>query len=334
MEKEVKEVKEVNVEELKEFIKKERTISQIQKTFDISEYDVMGYIYELKKQGLNIVNVRKDNDVTIINLGDRNLNNDNSYNLDVGENNSINIGVVSDTRLCSKFQQLSILNDVYIKAHEEGIKHILHCGNISEGLYSPKSPYYDSLFEYDTYQQANYIINNYPYIEGIKTYFITGDQDNTHTKKNGYDIGLKIAAEREDLIYLGSNRCTINIKNIKILMQHPNSKIPYTISYKPQQFISSMRSEDKADILLHGHWLQAEKMPFRGVEEFSIPGLVATTPRMKDGGIQNTTGAWFLNINLTPKGKLQNIEPIFIPYYVTDKNDYMKAKVLKLGGRK
>jgi hypothetical protein len=183
-------------------------------------------------------------------------------------------------------------------------------------------------------QQANYIINNYPYVEGINTYFITGDQDKTHMKKKGSDIGKKIASEREDMIYLGANRCTISIKNLKILMQHRKSKIPYTVSYKPQFYISSIRSEDKVDILLHGHWLQAEKMPFRGVEEFSVPGLVATTPKMKDEGIQNTTGAWILNIHLTPKGGLEKIEPEFIPFYVTDKNDYMKAKVLKLGGRK
>jgi hypothetical protein len=324
----------IDLKAFKEFIRKERTIDQIKKEFDISEYEVMGYIYDLKKKGVNIVDVKKDDAIYIIDLGDRCMNNDNSYNLDIGDNNNIKVAVISDTRFCSKLQQLSIVNDIYLKAQAENIHHILHCGDMSEGLYPATNQYYDSLFEYDTMQQANYIINNYPYIEGINTYFITGDQDKTHMKKKGSDIGKKIASEREDMIYLGANRCTISIKNLKILMQHPKSKIPYTVSYKPQFYISSIRSEDKVDILLHGHWLQAEKMPFRGVEEFSVPGLVATTPKMKDEGIQNTTGAWILNIHLTPKGGLEKIEPEFIPFYVTDKNDYMKAKVLKLGGRK
>jgi predicted phosphodiesterase len=330
----MEEKKEFNIEEFKEFIKKERTVAQLQKEFDMSEYEIMGHIYNLKKAGVNIIDVKKDDAISIINLGDRKLNNDNSYNFDIGNLSNVKIAVISDTRLCSKFQQLSILNDVYLKAQEDDIHHVLHCGDISEGLYTSKSQYYDSIFEYDTFQQANYIVNNYPSIEGINTYFITGNQDNTHIKKNGVDIGKIISSEREDLIYLGTNRCTLGIKNLNILMQHPNSKIAYTVSYKPQQFISSMRSEDKADILLHGHWLQAEKMPFRGVEEFSVPGLVATTPRMKDEGIQNTTGAWFLNIYFTPKGELDKVVPKFIPYYVTDKNDYLKAKVLKLGGKR
>ncbi|MDD2203466.1 MAG: metallophosphoesterase family protein [Bacilli bacterium] len=326
--------REFDITKFKEFIKKERTVEQLEKEFELSEFEIMGYVSKLKKAGLNIIVAKKDDAISVINLGDRKLNNDNSYKLDIGDATNVKIAVISDTRLCSKSQQLSILNDIYLKAQAENIHHILHCGDISEGLYSSKSQYYDSIFEYDTNQQANYIINNYPSIDDIKTYFITGNQDLTHIKKNGIDIGKLISAERDDLIYLGANRCTITIRNFDILMQHPKSKIAYTVSYKPQKFISSMRSEDKPDILLHGHWLHAEKMPFRGVEEFSVPGLVATTPRMMDEGIQNTTGAWFLNIFLNSKGELDKVLPRFIPYYVTDKNDYIKAKVLKLGGRK
>ena len=56
--------------------------------------------------------------------------------------NRINMGVViSDTRICSKSQQISILNDIYIHAAEMGYNNVIHCGNFTEGLYSSKSEY-------------------------------------------------------------------------------------------------------------------------------------------------------------------------------------------------
>jgi hypothetical protein len=219
-------------------------------------------------------------------------------------------------------------------ARKEGIHHVFHCGDISEGLYSSKSPYYDSIFEHDTFLQADYIIEHYPSVEGITTYFITGDQDHTHVKENDTSIGRLISSERKDMIYLGHTRCTVNIRDFKLMVHHPKGKIAYTVSYKPQRYISAMRSEDKPDMLLHGHWLQCDDMNFRDVQEFSVPGLIATTPRIKDEGIENETGALFLDITLNDKDQLKRVKSRIIPFYVTDPNDYVKAKVLKMGGLK
>lgn len=323
---------------LKQYIQKEISLETLKNNFNLNELEIMGMINRLKYEGDNILVIKRTDGIYIINHGDDGLEDDTKYYLDT-KDSEIKLAFISDTRLCSKYEQLSILNDIYKKALDYGITDVIHCGDISEGVYTTSNLYSESIFAHDVISQSRYIIEHYPLVDGIKTHFITGEHDHTHIKSEQTDIGKLINNEREDMNYLGKNRKKIIIRNKKgeqivdLLVLHPKGKIPYTISYKPQQFISAMRSEDKVDILLHGHWLQTERLNFRGVEEYSIPSVVATTPEMSEKGAQNMLGAWFITIKLNKKNRVQNIVPVFLPYYKTIENDYKTAKVLKLGGK-
>ena len=330
------ELDEIRVD-LLDFIKKERTLEETSKHFDISENEIMGYIRQLSDEGFQISTVIKDNQIQIMNKGTTDFTADNDYEIEI-DSNGFKTLVISDLNLGSKYQQLSFINEVYKKAYDEGVRNVIVCGDISAGLISPKNIYYNSLFKYDTHSQAEYIINHFPKLDGMTTYFITGDKDHTHDIKNSESIGKMIAEKRKDMVYLGPNHCTVNLvhkdketgkilEQAKVLVRHPKGKIAYTLSYKPQQYISSMRSEDKVDMVLHGHYLQCEKMHFRGVEEISVPGMTATTPKMKDEGIQNSVGAWILDITLKKKG-IDRVIPTFIPCYQTFQIDYLYAKQL------
>ncbi len=322
-------------EELLEFIKKEKSLEEIGKHFEISTNEVMGLVKELIDDGYNISEVIKNGDVQIMNKGTTDFTADNHYTIYTDKSNE-KILAISDICLGSKYQQLTFLNEVYKKAYQEGVRKVIICGNISAGLLPSKSIYYNSLFKYDTQGQAEYIINNFPKIDGMTTYFITGDKDHIHDLKNSESIGKMIADKRDDMIYLGPSHCTIDLihkdeesgkvlEQAKILVRHPKRKGAYTVSYKQQQYISSIRSEDKVDMILHGHYLQCEKMHFRGVDEITVPGMTATTPKMKDDGENNTTGAWILDIQMKKKG-IEKVVPTFIPSYQTIKNDYLTAK--------
>lgn len=330
------ELDEIRVD-LLDFIKKERTLEETSKHFDISENEIMGYIRQLSEEGFQISSVIKDNQIQIMNKGTTDFTADNDYDIEI-DSNGFKTLVISDLNLGSKYQQLSFINEVYKKAYDEGVRNVIVCGDISAGLISPKNIYYNSLFKYDTHSQAEYIINHFPKLDGMTTYFITGEKDHTHDIKNSESIGKMIAEKRKDMIYLGPNHCTVNLihkdketgkilEKAKVLVRHPKGKIAYTLSYKPQQYISSMRSEDKVDMVLHGHYLQCEKMHFRGVEEISVPGMTATTPKMKDDGVQNSVGAWILDVKLKKKG-IEKVIPTFIPCYQTIQNDYLYAKQL------
>lgn len=316
--------------ELKEYLRKERSLSDIEKTFDLSSYEVGYVISVLKKNGYDIVENKHNDDISFINFGERNIDGDNEY---VIKTNERKILLLSDTRFGSKYAQLSLTNDAYLKAHNEGIKIAFHMGDITEGLYSVKSKFRNSLFLTTTEEQARYVIDNYPYIEGMTTYFITGDQDYTHVTTNGIDIGRLISSNRDDMIYVGYGACRILIEKAKILMYHSLLERVYTQSYRQQQFIQGMRSEDKIDVILNGQNLVLDELNMRGIEEVSVGSLVSTTPRIAKRNYQHSVGTVNLELNLDDKGRFINAVPEFNPYYQTIKNDFCKTKKLVIRGK-
>ena len=266
----------------------------------------------------------------MFNHGERELNKDNRYQFYTDENNEFKFVAISDTRLGSKFQQLTILNDIYLKAFEMGYRNVILCGNISEGLFPVTNTYSDTNFLADTLEQVDYITQYYPYIEGMKTYFITGTRDEKHLKSNKINIGKRISDSREDMIYLGHTSCNVEIDKANMLVFSPKLEKTYTVSYRPQQQVDSFRSEDKPDILLYGGLLQMEKMTYRNVKCISVPSVCATTKEMSDKRYANTVGAWYVTVSTDKYGNLINVRAIDSVYYKTNKDDYTKRKVLKI----
>lgn len=316
--------------ELQELTASEIKVSDIAKELEITDIQVMGMVNMLKEQGLNIVVVKKDDGIYLLNQGERKYQNDYKYSFSSGNDHIMKFLVISDTRFGSKFAQKTILNELYQRAHDQGINHVIHTGNITEGLYKMSDNMIDTLIEKDTYSQAKYVIQNYPYIEGMKTYFITGKKDQAHLKENKIDIGNKISNERDDLIYIGNKRCTVYVDNVEMLLLNRNQRKTYTQSYRAQKLIDAMRSEDKPDILLYGGLLQSEKYMYRDVRVMSIPSMCATTWEMEEKEYSNTVGAWILEIETDKKGNLKSMRAYDDIYYVTDNSDFEKAKTLKI----
>lgn len=326
----------LDLKKFKDYTRKEKNCNDVCEKFNISLLEFSCIVSRLKESGTNIIVSGSGDDATVLNLDERNLNGDNIYTIDIGEDRKFEALLISDTRLGSKYQQLSRLNDAYMQAYRSGINKVIHLGDITEGLYPLKSKYYQTLFSDTTDSQVDYVIDNYPYIEGMTTYFITGDQDATHTTKNGVDIGRMISEERDDMVYLGNTRCLLNVRKMKILAQHLKIGAfdrAKTISLKPQDSIYAMRSEEKADIILDGHILASEQLTERGMREIAVPSLVATTPRIRSNAIPHNVGYVLLKTKLDKDGKLDNMEATFAPYYTTDQDDYSKVKVLRKVGK-
>ena len=211
-----------------------------------------------------------------------------------------------------------------------GYRNVIHCGNLTEGLFSISDIYADTVFLDGTLRQVDYIIRKYPRIEGMKTYFITGVKDEKHLKSNKIDIGKRISDSRDDMIFLGYNSCMLNIDNTSMLLLNSKLGKTYTVSYRAQQQIDSFRSEDKPDVLLYGGLLQMEKFNYRHVNCISVPSVCGTTKEMNDKRYSNTIGAWYITIRTDNKGNFKSISAMDSVYYSTNKNDYQKSKVLKL----
>lgn len=318
------------LESIKNLTEKEISLSSVSSILNLSEFEVLGVLRELRQEGTNIGIQKKDDDIYLFNHGERENNKDNRYQFYTDEANEFKFVAIADTRLGSKYQQLTILNDIYLKAYEMGYRNVILCGNISEGLFPVTDAYSDTNFLADTMAQVDYITQYYPFVEGMKTFFITGKKDEKHLKNNKINIGRRISEVREDMVYLGHISCNVSIDKANMLVFSPKLEKTYTVSYRPQQQINSFRSEDKPDILLYGGLLQMEKMSYRSVTCISVPTVCATTKEMSDKRHANTVGAWYITITTDKYGNLMNVRAIDSVYYRTNKDDYTKRKVLKI----
>ena len=165
------------LEKLRELTEKQISLTEVCNELNKNNYEVLGLLHELRLKGINIVIQKKDDDIYMYNHGERELKSNNKFQFYTDFNNEFKFVVIADTRIGSKSQQLSILNDIYQKAYSMGFNNVFLVGNISEGLYPLTNVYSEDNFLDDTLSQVDYITNNYPYIEGMKTYFITGLKD-------------------------------------------------------------------------------------------------------------------------------------------------------------
>lgn len=312
------------------FIAKEKSLTAICAEMEMNQYEVLGLVSYVKSHGINIAIKKSVDSISMINMGDMEFHERNTYSFSTDECDEFKFIAIADTRLGSKSQQLSILNDIYLKGHQMGYDNVILCGNISAGLYPLTDIYAETNFMDDTQSQIDYIVSHYPHVDGMKTYFITGKTDDKHLRAEKINIGKRISDARDDMVYLGENSCDIMID--KSVMQVMSSKLgkTYTVSYRTQQQIDSYRSEDKPDVLLYGGHLQMEKYTYRNVRCISVPSVVATTKEMNDKRYSNTVGAWYVTIRTNKKGLIESVSAISSPYYVTVKDDYLKAKPLRV----
>lgn len=328
----------MNKDELRNKIRtlcsKEKNIFELCNEIKLNEYEILALVRELRSDGINITTRVYDDDLYLFDNGEREASYEYNYDLNTDENHEFKFVAISDTRFGSKSQQLSILNDIYYKAYEEGYMNVFHCGNITEGLYPVSNIYSDTLFLDDTLRQVDYIIKYYPSIPGMKTYFITSSKDEKHLKSNKINIGKRISSARNDMIYLVFNSCNVNIDRASVLLFNSKLGKTYTVSYRAQQQVDSFRSEDKPNILLYGGLLQMEKFNYRNVNCISVPSVCATTKEMNDKRYSNTVGAWYITIKTDEKGYFESVRGIDSVYYSTIKDDYQKPKVLKLSNNK
>ena len=108
---------------LKYLINKKKTLLEICETLELKDYEVIGLV-ELMKQDGELLDYINGEIVKLRKL----IQNNDIYEL---PNNleKLKLLLISDTHLCNKADRLDILNYLYDKAEDKGIKYVLHCGD-------------------------------------------------------------------------------------------------------------------------------------------------------------------------------------------------------------
>lgn len=309
---------EITKEQILSTLKTKRTPQQDAEILHMSIDEFIESVNKLKAQGYNIAEANH-----LIWLETSALASNTEIIEPYNGETEIIFGVISDTHLCNKRQQLTYLNDFYDRCAKLGISTIYHCGDISDGFYKNRPDHIYELFKVGFDEQANYIIENYPYRPGITTKFITGNHDATHIKNGGADIGMRIAENRPDMQYLGYMSAKIWLTpQCDMDLFHPLDGNSYALSYQLQKHIDGLQGGTKPRILCVGHWHKQFQMFYRNIHAFSIPCFEAQTIFEKGKHINAVVGGWILKVKCKKDGIVSEITSTFVPYYDMIPNDW------------
>lgn len=270
----------------------------------------------------------KDNGYIIENIGDKLIlckdivTKENIYDINWNGDKIIRFGVVSDTHLGSKYQQITHLNTMYDIFSKEGIATVYHSGDMSEGENMRAGHAYEC-FIHGADAIENYIVKNYPKRKNIRTYFINGNHDASTIKACGHDMGIYIDSKRDDMTYLGMLNAKINLTpNCVIELNHPLDGGSYALSYSIQKYIDSMSGGEKPNILINGHHHKAMSLFYRNIHAIEAGTFEAQSAWMKGKRLAAHVGGWILTVHVDDEGHVNRFVPEFIPFYDMIKDDF------------
>lgn len=286
---------------LKYLINKKKDLSTICNELELKDYEVIGLVELMKQDGELVDYVNGE----IVKLKKPTKSND-VYEL---PNNleHLKFLLISDTHLCSKYDRLDILRYLYDEAEKQGVKHILHSGDFTDGrsnrqehIYELKEPSYQG--------QVEYCIEKYPKFSG-KTYVIQGNHDNWWYKSNGSEILRPISKVRDDIVYLGADVADLKIGKLKVRLFHGQGGVAYAKSYKTQKYLDTIPTEEKPHILQTGHIHQAFYLKQDNTHCFQTGCLEDQTPYCRSMGFTNDKSCWWVDVYFDDKGNVAKVKP-------------------------
>lgn len=303
--------------ELKKDVEKGISIKEALDKYQIQLSTLEDHIDRLRKTGLNI-SITRD----IIHITKYVVHQDNVTEKEWDGCQKIKFGVISDTHIGSKHQQLTLMNKIYDTFQMEQIADVYHAGDISEGI-KMRPGHEQECFLHGADDIENYIIENFPKRDGITTNFITGNHDHSMIKQSGHDIGVNIAKERSDMNYLGmANAKVLITPKCTMELNHPLDGASYALSYSIQKLADSLSGGEKPNILINGHHHKAMYLFYRNIHMIEAGCFEAQTPWMKGKRIAAHVGGYIVTVYVSEDGEIKRFIPEFIPFYEMIKNDW------------
>jgi hypothetical protein len=315
---------EVNKKALIKFISSEpRTIIEIANKFEISPAMAENLLSELRDSSYII---HKEGDIV---LSDSSIKKQELFNIDAGKHgcNEIIFGGIADTHLGSKYERLDVLNSIYDRFQEAGVKEVYHGGNWIDGEARFNKT---DIYSYGLGNQVQNFIEKYPQRKGITNYIISGDDhEGWYVQRENINIGqyMQMQAEmagRFDLIDAGYMERDFEFKqqNGSAIMRliHAGGGSSYATSYSSQKYVESLQGGEKPQIVLVGHYHKFEYCYPREVHVIQLGTTCDQTPFMRKRKLQAMVGGCIFRMKQADNGIITSLNVEWMPYY--DKKFY------------
>lgn len=229
-------------------------------------------------------------------------------------------GVVSDTHLGSRYQQVSHLRSFYRLCQQRQISTVFHCGDLVDGERMYRGQEYE-IFVHGADAQRKYAVKHYPKAKNVTTIVLGGNHDASFQAQGGYDIVSGICAERGDMVYLGSTLGFTEFAGVRIALMHGSGGNAYARSYKGQK-IAEQFAPPKPNMLFLGHYhCPVILSGYRNMEVVQVGCFQAQTPYLASKGLYPFIAGLIVTFQVEEMG-LASVMYETIPFYVPVADDY------------
>ena len=228
------------------------------------------------------------------------------------------VAVISDTHYGSKYCLREAVVDFVGQAYALGVRHVLHPGDLLEGMYRHA---FGELTHAGLEDQTADAIEHLPRHPGLHYHCITGNHDETFAKASGLDVGRYIdgafrRAGRDDVHFYGDRGAFLELYGAVVHLWHPNGSTAYAKSYRLQRQASGYPSGAKPHLLLAGHWHTFCHVEEREVQAIACPTFQhGLSPFGRSLGTTPSIGGLLLRWRMTEAGTMRGFHLHRFPYY-------------------
>jgi predicted phosphodiesterase len=295
-------------------LNKKSKISSLAEMFRVSEEHILATLTMLQFEGYPQITLWKEDGVMYAEYK-KTLRVESNAPYDYShlyEGREISFMVLTDTHLGSDKARLDALHWAYDHAASLGIREVYHCGDVTDGFYTNRMT---SIREQDAVgfqEQLRLVVDHYPKIEGVTTYFITGNHDATHMRNGFADMGESISMARKDMVYLGHNYAKIYLtESTTMALVHPTDGSANTLSLKLQKLIDN-NPKRKADLMFVGHYHKSVRLKYKGSFGYLLPSLQDQTSFMLDNNLVSDVGVTIITLKLNDEGDIIGLHDTYI----------------------
>ena len=294
---------------LEDVLRKEPlSYNQIKQKTGLTKKAFKQKLSELKEQGVPISYYVDENNYTTYFYIDKNPQPiQQVYDLGLRDGN-YKFLAISDTHMGDKQFRLDALNSAFDRAEDEGVQYITHTGDLTAGIQVYSGQHSD--LKYHTLDdQIDFVVDNFPSIEGVQTKIIGGNHDYDGLKRMGIDIMRIIDSKRPDIDFLGWTDAKLDIGNGVIAeLVHYKGSMAWSLGYRAQKFLRDLNPNQMPDILLLGHKHVTMYAYIQGVHSFECGTFQGETNFTKERGLHSKIACWIIEYDIE-NGKLNKIKP-------------------------
>lgn len=215
---------------------------------------------------------------------------------------------IGDTHFWSKACNYDWLLKYYERCKERWVKTVLHAGDMVDwyGIYKGQT---FELSKHSMQEQVDDVVENYPKIDGIDTYWIWWNHCEWRLKIAGFDIGRMVDWIRDDMHYLWFYNARIKLNGIDIELHHWWWWQSYAQSYKLQKMLENTDPKDQPNVFLLWHFHTAIYTFYRKIHAFTVWAFQWETLLSKRFKLGNVNWWWIIDVSLDDKwGTIINME--------------------------